>query len=137
MDEEKKRKVMVAVIVGCLLTAAGIFYFTNIRGSGVGGGSRGPIYFLCVNEKCKHQFEMSSNDYAEKMREIGPEAMMMGQTPTECPKCNEQSAYIAEKCLACGTYFVPDYMNNTDYPDRCPSCGHSDIEDQVKQNPQE
>jgi len=55
-------------------------------------------------------------------------------TPTApaliCEKCGKQSIYRAEKCTNtdCGIIFFSGAVPN-DFPDRCPECDHSEIEE--------
>ena len=130
MDEDKKKKVMLGLIIVCLVLAIGITAVTNMGGSG-GGGSRSnePVQMLCMNEECGADFEMSAEEYREQMMQggmMGPGPM--AQTPIECPECGMRSAFRAVKCKECGTIFMQDYTSG-DFPDRCPECGYSDIED--------
>jgi len=45
--------------------------------------------------------------------------------PLTCPKCGQPSVYRATICEKCGTVFFKDPQRNPEYPDTCPSCGHS------------
>ena len=133
MDDSGKKRVMVAIVVICLITAGVItFIFNNPFSSG--GGSRGPMQMLCVNPDCGYAFEISQKEFREQMMEKGPAGqMMMGPMAAPpaftCPKCGEQSAYMATKCPKCGKVFINDYSITDDYPDRCPECGYSAMEE--------
>lgn len=129
MDEDKKRKVMIGLIVLCLVLAIGITAVTNLGGGG-GSSSRGnqPVQMLCMNEECGMDFELSTEEYREHMMQggmMGPGPM--AQSPVECPECGMQSAFRAVKCKDCEFVFMQDYSSG-DFPDRCPECDYSDIE---------
>src|SRR3989339_1831498 len=132
MDDEKKRNVMIAVIVGCLIGAGGIFYFTNRDSSGPRGDDT--MHLLCV--KCKHTLDMSAKEYNEKIKGTGdPMAMpMMGPAPLTCPKCSQKSLFACMVCPKCQTYFMPSFAGVRGYPARCPSCKFSALEEKDRQN---
>ncbi len=129
MDEEKKKKIMLGLIISCIVLAVGITAVTNMGGGG-GGGSRSnePVQMLCMNEECGMDFELSTKEYREYMMQggmMGPGPM--SQTPLECPECGMQSAFRAVMCKECEAVFMQDYSSE-DFPDRCPDCGYSEIE---------
>ena len=127
MEEDKKKKVMLGLIILCLVLAIGITVVTNM-GGGSGSRSNEPVQMLCMNQECGMDFEMTTEDYREQMMQggmMGPGPM--AQAPTECPECGMQSAFRAVKCKECETIFMQDYSSG-DFPDRCPECEYSDIE---------
>ncbi len=128
MDEDKKKKVMLGLIILCLILAVGITVMNNMGGGGSGSRSNEPIQMLCMNQECKMDFELSSKEYSEQIMQggmMGPGPM--AQTPIECPECSMRSAFRAVKCNECETIFMQDYTSE-DFPDRCPKCDYSDIE---------
>lgn len=125
MDEDKKNKVLIGVIVGCLVLAAIITVVTN-RGDGRGSrGSTGPITMLCINDQCNADFELSIDELKEQME--GFNEFLMDNPIYICPECNKRSAYRSIICSQCDTIFVP--VQNNDYRDRCPECGYSKSEE--------
>jgi predicted RNA-binding Zn-ribbon protein involved in translation (DUF1610 family) len=50
----------------------------------------------------------------------------------ECPKCGKVAVREALKCPKCGNVFIPDWDRQNDYPDRCPKCGFSEIEQEQR-----
>ena len=133
MDDSGKKRVMVAIVVICLVAAGVItFIFNNPFSSS--SGPKGPVQMLCVNPDCGYAFEISRNEYRKQMMEKGPMGpMMMGPMTAlhafTCPKCGKKSAYVATKCPKCGKVFIPNYGITDDYPDRCPECGYSAMEE--------
>ena len=110
MDEDKKQKIMIGLIVGCLVLAGIITVVTNL---GKGGGRRkrptGPVTMLCINNKCNADFELSQEELVEQMRQMGDGDFMMMQTPKFiCPECNNRSAYRATICGECDTMSMHD-----------------------------
>lgn len=137
MDDDKKKKIMIGIIVGCLVLAVGITIFTQTGGGGGGFDANAKIYMLCANPDCKASYEMTIKEFQEEMQAMGPEGMMMpgmGPMVLTCKECGKKSAYQAEKCEKCGEIFVPNYMNAEDYPDRCPKCQYSKMEEMYKKN---
>ena len=133
MDEDKKKYVMIGVIVVCIALAAGITYF-NMGGSGGGSGSSRPVTMLC--DSCEATYELSSEEYKEAIRELGagqnPMMMMRGPMVLTCKECGEIAAYKATKCPECGEAFVMGDAGDEKYPDRCPSCNYSAMEQRVQ-----
>lgn len=128
MDEDKKQKVLIGVIVGCLVLAGIITLVTN-RGKGRRGrGSTGPITMLCINDQCNADYELSIDEMREQME--GFNEFLMDNPIYICPECNERSAYRSIICSQCDTIFVP--IQNNDYRDRCPECKYSKSEERRK-----
>lgn len=132
MDEDKKKYVMIGVIVVCIALAAGITYF-NMDGSGGGGSKTRAVTMLC--DSCQVTYEISSEEYKQALRESGAAQnpmMMRGPMILTCKECGEIAAYRATKCLECGEAFVTGDAGDEKYPDRCPSCGYSAMEQRVQ-----
>ena len=128
MDEDKKKKVMLGLIILCLVLAVGITVMTNMGDGGSGSRSNEPVQMLCMNQECKMDFELSTEEYREQIIQggmMGPGPM--AQMPTECPECGMRSAFRAVCCKKCEVVFMRDYSSG-DFPDRCPECDYSDIE---------
>jgi len=121
------------------LIVAGVFFIgfiaetTGIVGGGgdVGGGP-GEMYMMCANPDCKATYTLSRDEFLAQM---DPSAMprmrgLRGMT-LKCRKCGERSAYRARKCPKCSEIFIPDYESG-DYPDRCPKCEYSAMEERTQ-----
>ena len=125
MDEDKKKIIMIAAAVGCVVLAVGITFFTS--GGSSKSGSTGDIPMLC--DSCGAVYEIDRDEFREEMRKLGPQMMMMrGPVVLQCKECGEQAAYRAMKCPECDEVFVLGDAEDEQYQDRCPECGHSDIE---------
>jgi len=134
MEEDKKKVVMIVIVVVCLALAGALAY-KNFGGGGGGGTSaaaQGPQVMLCVNPDCGHIFEMTIEERRQIMRERGRQMRRGGPPAFTCPQCGEESAYQANKCTKCSTVFIADYTSG-DFPDRCPECGYSAIEERRQQ----
>ena len=130
MDAAVKQKVMIGIVVVCLLVAIGITISSR-----TGGSARGSLQMLCTNPDCGKDYEMSKNDFRQKVREMatGPDARLgpMGQMPPlTCEYCGKESVHKAIKCEQCGEIYIPDRSVRTSYPDKCPECGYSAIKEQ-------
>lgn len=134
MDEDKKKVVMIVIIVLCIGLAAGITYWTN-RGSGP-GKKISSIPMACANSKCGYTTELTIKEFNELMSKgrgdgVTPDPMFMGPAALECPECGEMSFFTANKCEKCGEIFLSN-PDSRDYPDRCPKCGYSAMEERTQ-----
>jgi predicted RNA-binding Zn-ribbon protein involved in translation (DUF1610 family) len=133
MDESKKKPIMIGVIVVCLVAAGLIAYQSG--GGKVGKPTRfkkEPTWVICRNPNCKAQYEISKWDYFDYIeKNADPRSMMAPALP--CEECGEESVYRAAKCEKeeCGLVFEVGWKRG-DYEDRCPKCGHSQIERERK-----
>jgi hypothetical protein len=136
------KNVKIIVSVACLVLAAGILYFTTFSGGSGGATGDAKIWFKCVNPDCNQAYSLTPDEFAKAQGDnpIGPMMMMMpGQQPQafKCQKCGQQSAYMAQQCEKCKEVFIMQMpvpgQANQDFPDRCPKCGYSAIEDAEKQ----
>jgi hypothetical protein len=135
------KNVKIVVAAACFIVAASIFYFTVLGGSG-GSLSSGDqkMWFKCFNEKCNAAYSLTPDEFA-KLQGDNPTMMMMGQMQAfQCQKCNQKTAYIATKCEneKCDEVFIMQMgmvpgQANQDFPDRCPKCGYSAIEQMGKE----
>lgn len=79
---------------------------------------------------CGAVYEIGKRQYYEeisgKVRAGG--AALMVAPPLTCRKCSKDTVFRAEKCPTCDEIFLVGSVPN-DFPDRCPKCKHSKIED--------
>ena len=134
MDDDKKRIVMIVLIVGCLALAGGITFY-QFSGGGTGYASNETIYLKCLNKSCGEIKETTSKELYEGINSEQYSPMQVGPMRFDCPKCGKRSMFIAEKCSKCETVFVPNPRATRDYPDRCPNpdCKYSAMEEESKQ----
>jgi predicted RNA-binding Zn-ribbon protein involved in translation (DUF1610 family) len=100
------------------------------------------IWFKCVNPDCGAAYSMTLDEFTKKQEQEGGTALLGAQTAVTCQKCGQKSAYVAHKCEKCGEVFImPMEMGmlraNQDYPDRCPKCGYSTMEERAKKEQQQ
>lgn len=128
--EDKRKPIMIAIIVGSIGLAIAITIMTRSGGE-VGIEVIDPgemVWIRCSN--CGAVYQISKRDHAKFVLENrDPEtAVIPGMT---CKECGEESAYRVEKCDKCGHVFelgsVPD-----DFTDKCPKCGYSREEERRK-----
>ena len=121
MDEGKKKQIMIALIVGCLL-AAGIIAYINLP-EGTKGINAIPkdetVWVKCT--KCGAEYEMNHREFAQEVQDKmnGPYIQ-----PITCQQCNEDGIYKAVKCEKCETVFFSG-EKGTSYIDECPKCDYS------------
>jgi len=131
MDEQTKKYLVIGLAVVCL-SVAGTLFYRSFFGSSGGGGNTGDRQVALMCASCGG-FEVSGDEFREMMSQQGPEAMMMmmpGQAAAmECPQCGKKTCYQAQKCKQCETIFVFGQAKDKNYPDRCPKCSFSSMED--------
>ncbi len=126
MDEDKKQKVMVGLLVSCLVLVAALNVPRFFKGGS--GSSARTVDLICLNPECASASEITRKEYQEALQNSGMAMNPMGMAgPVECPKCEKISAARGIKCKECSTVFMQRHGGD-DYPDRCPDCGYSDIE---------
>ena len=132
---EKKKPIMIGIIVLCFVLAVAITIMT--RSSGEEGILEAidpglMIWVKCRNPDCGAVYEISLKEHAIFIRENrDPET---GATPgMVCKECGDETVYRIEKCPKCGAAFergsVPE-----DFSDRCPECGYSAEETKRKES---
>ena len=130
MDEEKKKYAMIGLIVVCIALAAGITYF-NMGGSVTTNKAR-PVVILC--DSCEATYELTSEEFKQAVRDssAGRNPMMMrGPMVLSCKECGQIAAYRASTCPECNEIFVSGDAGDEKYPDKCPACGYSAVEERV------
>jgi hypothetical protein len=129
---DKKKMIMVAVIVVCLGLAAALTFTRTSDKSGIETiDSSEKVWVKCNNPSCGAESEMSAKEYfatTDKKR-----ANPVETPPLVCQKCKQESVYMADKCKNCGKLFFRSRPKPGEYPDRCSYCGHSYLEDLRKQ----
>jgi predicted RNA-binding Zn-ribbon protein involved in translation (DUF1610 family) len=133
MDEDKRKIVMIVLVVCCLALAGGITFYQT-RGGSSGPDANEVVYLKCLNKNCGEVKETTSGELYKNIDGSQIISLEMGPMRFECPACGKKSMLIAEKCPKCGTVFVPNMMNQNDFPDRCPNpdCKYSEIEERSK-----
>lgn len=130
MEDSKKKRIMIGVVVVCFVAAGVIWYATRPADTGIGSIKRGTMFWVKCNEpKCGAEYQIDSKDYYEYVQK---HQKGMGPPPLICKECGKKKAYRAEKCEKDGTVFFYSSIPG-DFPDRCPKCGYSKTEEQIKQ----
>ena len=126
MEESKKKPIMIAIVVACLVLAGTITYITSSGGSGgIDSIKRGEMVWVkCSNPDCVAEYQMGKRDYYEYIEE---HQVGMSNPALVCKECGEETVYRAEKCPECGAIFFLGSVRG-DYQDRCPECGYSKTE---------
>jgi hypothetical protein len=132
MDESKKKPIMIGVIVICLVAAGAIALKSRKKNEGIPERFKKEMTWVkCRNPNCKAEYEITKMDYYKYIEgHADPRSMMAPALP--CEKCGEEGVYLAAKCGECGLVFEVGWKRG-DYEDRCPKCGHSNIETQRKE----
>ncbi len=136
-EKQIKTGLYVSIAITGLLVLGFIGETLGIWG-GTGGGTSsrsGNIYMMC--DSTGDSYELSRDEFRKLMQEKSPEGMMGpmmgpmggGMMAYKCQICGQDDAFIAQKCQKCGEVFTMDYQITDDYPDRCPACDYSRIEE--------
>ncbi len=124
MEESKKKPIMIAVMLGCIVLAIGITIMTR---SGETGGDTiekgAKLWVKCGNDTCSAEYQRNKRDYYAKIKER-QNPMEKGVSPEICKECNEESIFEARKCAKCGEVFFLEAAGGK-FPDECPDCGYS------------
>lgn len=132
MEDSRKKPIMIAVIVVCLVVAGLI---TFARRSGAGGGINSisdseMTWVKCNNQSCKAEYQMGKKAFYKAQQErFNP--MARTAPPLTCEKCGKDSLFQAIKCAnpSCGAIFIQGISGQNDFPDRCPVCKQSETEE--------
>ena len=133
MDESMKKPIMIAVIVVCLVLA-GVITWRTRRGGGGGLNSipaDAKVLVKCANSECGAEYEVGRREYyAFLKKNMNP--LLNSNPPMTCTQCGKPSIYPAVKCEKCGNVFFKNAGKPGDFPDRCPKCEYSKMEDERK-----
>ncbi len=128
--EGQGKKVLSIVFAVVALIVAGIVISKTFSGS----SKNAEIHLLC---KSCGEMEISPDDFREMMNQ--PDGMMPPILPMmggpmllNCPECGQKTCAVARKCEKCEKVFVPGMAGDQSYPDRCPGCGYSVVEEAQK-----
>jgi len=127
MEERKKNLITIGIIVGCLVIAVAVTFFTRRTSHGIDSIKKGDmIWVKCYSTDCKAEYQIEKRDYFEFLQKnANPMAMRM--PPMECEKCSQKSIYRAVKCEECDTIFFYGEIADQ-FKDKCPKCGFSKTE---------
>lgn len=130
MEESKKKPIMVGAIIMCLILAVVIYQWT--RPEDTSGKGIKNVWVKCADPDCGAVYEVDRDEYYRYIAENYDPAMI-GMTPAMvCEQCGEPSVYKAIKCPKCGEVYFKNEAGDEDYPDSCPGCGYSEIEEKEK-----
>jgi len=145
MEDNKKKIVMFAVIILCVILTI-IIYKSTSGGPETGPGSikRGELIWVkCNNPDCEHDYQMDKKDYytlidkspfsaEDFQRMLSSDPNSAPSIPLVCEKCKQKTVFKAVKCENCSLIFFSGSVPS-DFADRCPSCGYSKIEEKREQ----
>ena len=127
MEPGKKKTIMIAVVVVCIVLAAVIALSTRSEDTGIKYLEGKQQWLKCTNPDCGAEYSMPAKAY-HQWREKNYDAGTLQANPMECKECGEESVFAAIKCDKCGHVFFKGAAG-AGYTDRCPECGYSERED--------
>jgi|GEM_PF-2742082 len=132
MTEEMKKFLAISGAVVSLSIAGWVSYDTFF---GDGWQPASDVVLLCTT--CGG-FEIPIKEYSDFMAK-NPQNMQDTMMPMgsnlvviPCPKCGKKTCCAATKCPKCKNIFVFGQAKDQQFPDRCPKCKFSEIEDMQK-----
>jgi len=134
MDEDKKKTFMIVIVIVCLVVAGMVLKSTFAPSKPK--GAKKPVWLVCTNTGCNAQYSLKQKEFREQMKDdMAGRGMPMGPAVLKCQECGKASAVIGKKCIneQCGSVFVPNYQQGG-FPDKCPMCGISAIEQKQLEN---
>jgi len=133
MEDQTKKWVSIAFAVVALVIAGVVISKTLFPSSSKGPDGNAEMYLLCKN--CG-EIEITREEFRKMLLEqtggVIPPVAGGGPLILNCPKCGEKTCAVATKCPKCGKVFVPGVGDDPTYPDRCPECGYSALEELQK-----
>ncbi len=121
--EDKKKPILIGVILGCLVLAAVITFATNKRSGG--GKTGGTILIKC--RSCNAVYELKAKDYREQIS-------ASTSARINCNECGKKTAVAVMKCEKCGNLFRRGAAGEGKgvFSDQCPECNYSKIGERRK-----
>ena len=123
MELGKKKTIMIAIVVVCLVLAAVIAISTRSEDTGIKYLEGKQQWLKCTNPDCGAEYSMPAKEY-HKWRQENYNPGTLQVPGMECEECGEESVFAAAKCDKCGHVFFKSGAGR-DYNDRCPECGTS------------
>jgi ribosomal protein L40E len=123
-----------SVAVAVCLSLGMAFESMGLIGGGGGFSDDSKIWIKCINPDCNQAYSVTREEFSQ-MQGDNPMAMMpMTQGPPafKCLKCGQDTAYMAQQCEKCKDVFFNGEAGDEMYPDKCPKCGYSFLEEAVK-----
>lgn len=126
MDDDKKKIIMISIIITCLGLAIAITYWTNYDSS-----FSYTVPLLCSSPQCGEKTELNAKQLRDEMMKANKDSSTnSGPLAFVCSHCGKKTCYIAEKCVKCGFLFIPKYDAKTrEYINKCPKCGYDFTEE--------
>ncbi len=132
MEDSRKRNTAI-IVVSCMILAGAVTFMTR---SGEDSGIKslkGQILVKCRNPKCGTSYEMSEREFYTYIQDHKNATNPLLPIFLPCKKCGEKAIDRAIKCEKCGEIFIEGTAGLGDYSDKCPKCGYSQLESQIKQ----
>lgn len=123
MEESKKKPIMIAIVVVCLVAAAAVTLKTRSKDTGINRFSGKPQWVKCTNPDCGAEYTMDMKEYFE-WREENVTISAGGDVGMVCRECEKETALGAIKCEKCGHVFFKGDAG-ADFMDTCPECDYS------------
>jgi predicted RNA-binding Zn-ribbon protein involved in translation (DUF1610 family) len=133
MEQNKKKQIMIAIIVVCVVLAVGLTLFRGSEKSGIDSIKDSDMTWVkCSNPDCGTEYQVPTKEYFKGIQQrIDPNAAVARTPSLICQKCGKASIYRALKCEKCGKIYFPGVASRQ-FMDKCSECGYSVMEERVK-----
>ena len=121
---------MIGDIVVCLV-AAGLITYTTRSKNHVARGVKN-VWVKCSNPDCGATYEVDRDEYFVYIGKNRDRSNPLATPALVCEECGEESVYLAIKCSKCSNVFFRNEAEDPDFPERCPECGYSVVEENRK-----
>lgn len=124
-----KTRVVLGVVAVAVIIFSGVMIISNFVSLTPVKTEETHFYMLkCTNAECGEVFRRSAAELRSGVSEDKGFSMMESSVRpgSTCPKCGQQSGYIATRCKNCKAWFVPEFFYNSGAKRRiptCPECG--------------
>ncbi|MHC4155264.1 MAG: hypothetical protein ACYST6_10135 [Planctomycetota bacterium] len=133
MPDNIKKPVLIAVVLGCLASAAAVTLVTRSKTGGIPKSfAKEMTWVKCRNPNCGAQYQITKKEYFVYV-EKNQDWQAAGAPALICDNCGEPGIYRAVKCDNCSLVFEMGSVP-LDFQDRCPKCKFSKLEHDKKQN---
>jgi len=127
MEESKRRPLMIAIIVVCVVVAAAITFTRGSKSSGTKRFAGKEQWMKCINPDCGAEYTMDMKKYLDWKQE-NVSIASQGTIGMVCGECEDEKAFGAVKCEKCEHVFFKGAAG-ADFSDTCPECDYSKRKD--------
>jgi len=125
---EQQLRSLIGIIVAVVMVSVAIFVSLRFFGGPAPEIGRDTVWL--IDTETGESWAVTADEYRQmadqhaKSNSITP-TVDPGQIRFKHLKTGRNTVAFAERCSKCGHVFMPNYMDSSDFFDRCPACGYS------------